>query len=170
MGGAFLKHVVVPGSLQDKSRTERCNRVRRAAAGQHRRQRRWCKLGRHRLAALGWGNGPLQRRDRADARPPCRCFCRQHHRRPVNVEGAASVVIFFYEKDFGVEEDDFRAGRTDLASQRQALRRCCLPPRAYQPPSGQRSPRWTNVRLPAFFSQNLTQDIDNELAASNSPC
>jgi hypothetical protein len=49
--GAFLEHVMVPGQPSGQERTRRCDRIRCTVAGQHRRQRCWCKLGRDHLAA-----------------------------------------------------------------------------------------------------------------------
>ncbi len=73
-----------------QSRTERCDRIRGAAAGQHGRQRGWRQLGRNRFAALGLGNNALQRRDRTDAGPSRRCLCRHNYRGPDQMESAAS--------------------------------------------------------------------------------
>ena len=68
--GAFLKHVLVPGSLQNKDRSECCHRIWRSSSGQHRHFRSGRKPGRHHLAAVGLGHNSPQRRDRAHPRSP----------------------------------------------------------------------------------------------------
>ena len=86
-----------------QERAERCDRIWRPASGQHRKFRRRRQPGRDRIAAMGLGNGPLERRDGAYPRTSRRCFL------DGIIEGPSKwavrpVAEVFYENEFGKAE------------------------------------------------------------------
>lgn len=129
--GAFLKHVVVPGSLQDKGWAKRCHRIRCAPSGQHRQFGRRRKCSGHRLAALELGNDPLQRRDRAYPRPSRRCLFQHHSRRAVEMESEAGRGNLLRER-VRQGRNNLRARGPDLASGRQSQFRHRISARSHE--------------------------------------
>ena len=97
--GVLLKGMLREGQPPGQARPERRHRVRAAAARDQRRARQWSGCERHRLAALGLGNGPtstrkieLTREQHADY------FFDNYHRGSVRLGGAARSPQVFYEQ------------------------------------------------------------------------
>jgi hypothetical protein len=91
--GAFL---TCPATRRPsgENRAERRDGVRRAASGQHRKFRCWRKSRRNRLATVGLGYDPPERRDGAHSRQSWRCFYWQHYRGTINMDGPAGCRVF----------------------------------------------------------------------------
>jgi len=115
-----LKHILIPGSLQDQTGPSVATEFGVLLPGGQWRQRRRCEFRRYCVAALGLGHHSLQCSRTVDPPAHGRSVYQHHHRRPVQMDCAPGCRGLLRTRDQSIDHN-FRLGGLDLASTRQSF-------------------------------------------------